>query len=71
MARTLPDLLHQLANRMQAASAGTILLRSANPPAVSAEALQKLVDEVQAASEIVQTMRREYASSAKARKQSA
>ena len=69
--RTLPELLHHMANRMQAASAGAILLRSGNLPAAEAEALQKLVDEVQAASEIVKAMRREYDSSAAARKQSA
>lgn len=69
MPQPLPELLHQLANRVQAASAAAMLLQPAAGDA-SAVRLQRIMDELRRASELVQAMCR-AAESRESKKQSA
>lgn len=61
MPAQIDNLLHALANRMQAAAAGAALLHLAGsvPDPHAAELLQQLIDELQEATSILQAMRRE------------
>jgi hypothetical protein len=72
MRRPLSELLHDLANRMQAASSAAALLdpaAAANPSAE--EPLRRLLNELQAAVAIVQTMCRELDAADETRERSA
>ena len=71
MRRPLPELLHELANRMQAASSAAALLRPDTVADSNIEAaLRRLIGELQAAVTIVQTMHREHDAADKSRTRS-